>query len=99
MAICSFKDCVLLHFAALQYNSFIDMETVTLLNRSRVKHLLYTSQPCRAVRIIIKSKFFRWVQKIFQIGYKRTLTEEDVFPIDPRLKSERLTALLEQSVV
>ncbi|KAL5251848.1 hypothetical protein ACHWQZ_G014863 [Mnemiopsis leidyi] len=39
---------------------------------------------------------FLWVQKIFAIGYKRTLTEEDIYPIDPRLKSERLTALLEQ---
>ena len=41
---------------------------------------------------------FRWVEKIFKVGYKRTITEDDVFPIDPRLKSERLTALLEQSV-
>ena len=40
----------------------------------------------------------RWVQKIFRIGNKRAIAEDDVFPIDPRLQSERLTALLEQSV-
>ena len=37
-----------------------------------------------------------WVQSIFTIGNQRELTEDDVFPIDPRLQSERLTALLEQ---
>ena len=37
-----------------------------------------------------------WVQQIFSIGNKRPLTEDDIFPIEPRLRSERLTALLEQ---
>ena len=37
-----------------------------------------------------------WMQKIFRIGNKRPLTEDDLFPIQPRLQSERLTALLEQ---
>ncbi|XP_063685261.1 ATP-binding cassette sub-family C member 4-like [Bolinopsis microptera] len=45
---------------------------------------------------IFRSITFWWVQKIFTTGNKRPLTEDDVFPIDPRLQSERLTALLEQ---
>ena len=48
--------------------------------------------------ILFQSDRCRWVQKIFTTGNKRPLTEEDVFPIDPRLQSERLTALLEQFV-
>ncbi|XP_063690754.1 ATP-binding cassette sub-family C member 4-like [Bolinopsis microptera] len=45
---------------------------------------------------IFCSLTFWWIQKIFTTGYKRPLTKDDIFPIDPRLQSERLTALLEQ---
>lgn len=41
---------------------------------------------------------YSWVNSIFSTGYKRPLTPDDIFEIDPRLKSERLTALLEQWV-
>ncbi|XP_063678313.1 ATP-binding cassette sub-family C member 4-like isoform X2 [Bolinopsis microptera] len=39
---------------------------------------------------------FIWVQKILSVGFQRTFSDDDVIPIDPRLQSERLTALLEQ---
>ena len=45
-----------------------------------------------------KSQFNSWTQKILTTGYERLLTEDDIFPIDPRLRSERLTALLEQYI-
>ena len=42
---------------------------------------------------------FWWVQKLFTAGNDHPLTKEDVYPIETRLHSERLTALLEQWVL
>ncbi|XP_063691934.1 ATP-binding cassette sub-family C member 4-like [Bolinopsis microptera] len=39
---------------------------------------------------------FHWLQKVFGAGNRRTLTEDDIYPINPNFQSERLTGLLEQ---
>ena len=44
----------------------------------------------------LNRKFVRWVQPILTLGNKRPLNSADIFPLDPRLQSERLTALIEQ---
>ena len=46
---------------------------------------------------LISHLSFSWLNELLQLGYRRPLEKEDLYPLIPKHKSERLTAVLEEA--
>ena len=81
-------DCL---FSKLMYKSIVNtkLTVASVIFKNKIKS-------CYLKVYSLNQKFIRWVQPILTLGNKRPLNSADIFPLDPRLQSERLTALIEQ---
>ena len=58
--------------------------------------LVVTNENPEVAASIFSKLYFCWVNPIFRLGSKRSLQPDDMYPIDPEMASETLTARLEK---
>jgi ATP-binding cassette subfamily C (CFTR/MRP) protein 1 len=72
---------------------------IILENGNKRKHLRlpYKNWPKEATSGVINRTFFWWLNNLFSIGFRKSLTVQDLYLLDPDMLSERLEEQMKQA--